>query len=59
MIIDLEVVLKEFLYPADLVKTQTICIHELAEMVMVNKNKKQVFIAFQIIRPSLENLNNN
>ena len=38
-IIDLEVVMKEFLSPADLSGTQTLCLHELTEVIIVGKYK--------------------
>ena len=38
-IIDLEVVTREFLGPADLFGAQTLCIHELSEVVMVGKHE--------------------
>ena len=38
-IIDLEVVTREFLGPADLSGAQTLCIHELLEVVMVGKQE--------------------
>ena len=38
-IINLKVVTKEFLCPADLSGAQTLCVHELAEVVVVGKYK--------------------
>ena len=46
MIIDAKVVLKKLLNPADLPKTQSLCIHELTEIVMVSKDKNLVFVVF-------------
>lgn len=57
MIIYLEVVLREFLYPVDLTKTETFCIHKLVEVIIVSKDKDLVFVAFQIVAPSFESLN--
>ena len=39
MIIDLEVVTREFLSLADLSGNQTLCVHELWEVVIVGKHK--------------------
>ena len=39
MIINSEVVTREFLSPADLPGAQTICVHELSEVVMIGKHK--------------------
>ena len=39
IIIDLEVVAREFLSPADLSGAQTLRVHELSEVVMVDKHK--------------------
>ena len=38
-IINLKVVTREFLGPADLSGAQTLCVHELSEVVMVGKHK--------------------
>ena len=38
-IIDLEVVTREFLGPADLSRAQTLCIHKLTEVVVVGKHE--------------------
>ena len=58
MIIDLEVVTKEFLSPADLSEAQTLCLHKPMEVVVVNKYKYLILRAFQVVLPSLKNLNN-
>ena len=39
MIVDLEVVTKKFLGPIDLFEAQTLCVYELAEVVVVSKYK--------------------
>ena len=46
IIIDLKIVMKKLLSLIDLTKAQTICIHDLSEIIMVNKNKNLVFTAF-------------
>ncbi len=48
---------RELLGPADLIRAQAFCIHELTEVVMVNKDEDLVFAAFQVVVPSLESLN--
>ncbi len=45
-IIDLKVVSREFLDLTDLTRAQTLCIHKLAEVIMVNKDEDLVFAAF-------------
>lgn len=59
IIIDSDMISREFLYLADLTKTQTFCIHELGEVIMVNKVKNLIFVGFQVITPSFESLNNS
>ena len=46
MIIDSEVVTREFLGPADLSGAQTLRVHEPAEVVMIGKNKHLVLRPF-------------
>ncbi len=46
IIIDLEVVSRELLGPADLTRAQTLCIHESAEVIMVSKYEDLIFAAF-------------
>ena len=46
MIIDSKVVSRELLGPTDLTRAQALCIHELTEVIMVNKNKDLVFTTF-------------
>ena len=57
-IINLEVVLRELLGPADLKRAQAFYIYELMEVIIVNKDKNLVFAAFQVEALSLESLNN-
>ncbi len=45
-IINLELVSRELLGLADLRRAQTLHIHEMAEVIMVNKDKDLVFAAF-------------
>ncbi len=58
-IIDLEVIPGEFLGLTDLPGTQTLGIHESAEIVVVDEDKNLIFVAFQIVAPILEDLNNS
>ena len=39
IIIDWKIVTRKFLGPADLIEAQTLCIHELEEVVIVGKHK--------------------
>ncbi len=59
IIIDLEVVSREFLSLTDLTKAQAFCIHKSMEVIIVNKNKDLVFVAFQVVLPSLKGFNNS
>ncbi len=57
-IIDLKVILREFLGLTDLTKAQTFYIYKLTEIVMVNEDKDLIFAVFQEVTPSLKSLNN-
>ena len=46
IIINLKMVTTELLGLMDLTKAQSLCIHELLEVIMVGKNKDLVFAAF-------------
>ncbi len=46
MIIDLEVLPREFLGPPDLLKAPFFHIYELMEVIMINKDKQLIFVAF-------------
>ena len=56
-IIDLEVVTREFLSPADLSEAQTLCVHKPTEVVMVDKHQDFVLAIFQIVSPGFKSLN--
>ncbi len=45
-IIDLKLVSRQLLGPADLTRTQTFCIHKSTEVIMVSKDENLVFAAF-------------
>ncbi len=45
-IIDSEVVLKKLLGPADLMRAQTLCIHELTKVFIVSEDENLVFATF-------------
>lgn len=57
--IDLEVVLKELMDLADLRKTQVFCIHELSEIIMVNKDEDLVFPTLQVVMSSFKAFDNS
>ncbi len=59
MIIDSEVVSRDFLSPADLTRAQVFCIHESTEVIMVSKDENLVFAAFQVVAPSLKGFNDS
>lgn len=58
-IIDMKVILKEFLGLADLTKTQVLYIHKLLEVFMISKDENLIFVVFQIVAPNLQGLNNS
>lgn len=58
-IIDLELVLIELIYLADLTITEIFCIYELIEVIIVSKDKDLVFAIFQVVGPRLKSLNNS
>ncbi len=45
-IMNSDVILSELLGPADLARAQTLCIHELTEVVIVSEDKNLIFAAF-------------
>ncbi len=52
-------VLKELLGLADLVGAQTLCIHELTEVVVVNEDEDLMFAVFQVVAPSFKGFNDS
>lgn len=58
MIIDFEVVLREFSGLADLTRTQIFFIYELTKIIIVSKNKNLIFAIFQIVVQDSKDLNN-
>ncbi len=58
-IIDSEVVSRELLGQADLMRAQTFCIHESTEVIIVSKDKDLVFAAFQVVALSLKGFNDS
>ena len=57
-IVDLEMVSREFLGPADLFGAQTLCIHKTTEVIVVRKDKNLMLATFQIVTPRLEGFDN-
>ena len=51
--------MREFLSPADLSGAQILLTHELVEVVIVGKYEDFMSRAFEIVPPSLENLNDS
>ena len=45
---------KEFLGPIDLLKAQTLCIHETTKVMMICKDENLIFAAFQVMAPYFE-----
>ena len=51
VVINLEIVSKEFLSPTNLLEAQTIYIHEIIEVVMICKDQNLILAAFEVIKP--------
>ena len=54
-----KVILKKLLGLADLARTQTLCIHKLAEVIIIGKHENLILVALQIVLPSFKNFNND
>ncbi len=59
IIIDLEVISRELLGPADLAGAPTPCIYESKEVVVISEDKDLVFAVFQIVAPSFQGFNDS
>ena len=46
VIIDLEIVLREFLGPTNLLGAQALCIHKITEVIMVHKDENPMLATF-------------
>ena len=57
-IINPEVILEQFLNLSDVPKAQAFYIHEALEVVVVCKRENFIFVAFEIMPPSLKYFNN-
>ncbi len=58
-IIDLEVISRELLGLADLMRAQAFWIYESTEFIIVSKDEDLVFAAFQVVPPNLKGFNNS
>ena len=58
-VVDLKMVLGEFLGPADLSGAQILRIHKTIKIVVVCKDKHLVLVTFQIVMLYLENFDNS
>ena len=58
-IIDLKMVLREFLGLADLTRAQVFYIYKLTKIIIISKNEHLIFVAFQLIALSLKDFNNS
>ena len=59
VIVNLEMILKEFLSPENLFGAQTLYIYETIKVIVVRKDKNLMLATFQIVTPRLESLNNS
>lgn len=58
MILNLKIVIKEFLDLLNILKAQILCIHKFMEVFIVYKYQNFIFIVFYIVVTSFKNLNN-
>ena len=58
-VINPEVILREFLSPANLTRAQTLCVHKLSKVIMIGENKNFVFAVFKRMLPSFKSFNNS
>lgn len=58
MVVNFKIILREFLSPPDLSKTQVLGIYKATKIVVVSKDKDFIFAMFQIVAPILEGFNN-
>ena len=58
-IVDLEMISRELLGPADLFGAQTLCIHETTEVVVIRKDKNLMLAIFQLVPPGLKSLDDS
>lgn len=58
-IVDFKVILGEFLGLADLPRAKGLSIHELPEVVIVNKDEDFIFASLQVMTSSLKRFNNS
>ena len=58
MIIDSKAILKQLLSSTNLARAQAFCILEFTKVIIVSKNEKLVFVAFEVVALSFKNLNN-
>ena len=56
-LVNLEVVTRELLGPADLSGAQTLCVHKLAEVVVIGEYKHLMLGVFYVVPPGLESFN--
>lgn len=59
IIVDFEVILREFLGLANLPKIKVFSIYELSEVVVISGDKNLIFAALQVVMPSLKGFNNS
>ncbi len=58
-IIDVKMVPKELLGPANLSRVWTLGIYKLLKVVVVDEDKNLIFAAFEVVAPSLKGFNNS
>ena len=59
VIVNSEMVLREFLGLADLPRAQALHIHKMTEVIVIRKDENLMLAAFQVVTPSFEYLNNS
>lgn len=58
MIINVKVILREFLDPSNVKKAQVFLIYKLTEVVIVGEDKSFKFVVFSLIVPNFKSFNN-
>lgn len=58
IVINFEVVLRDYLGLADLSKAQTFCIYKMLKIIVIDDDKNSVLAAFEVMTASFESFNN-
>lgn len=59
IVINPKKILREILSAANLARAQTLCIHKITKIIIINKKNNCVLTVFHLVAPSLESSNND